>query len=300
MTTPHLDHPLRSKGASLGIVTGVYVAAVAAAALWLYAGPDTPYLLLDTLLADLVATLVVFAGSRVLHNSSCYDAYWSVVPPLLAAYWWAEREPGADAVRFALAAVVLGLWAVRLTGNWVYAWPGLHHEDWRYPMLKEKDPRAEVAVDLLAIHVFPTLQVFAAMLPVYAVTRSDRPWGWLDVAALVLGVGAVLLQLVADTQQHRFARTKQPGQSLDTGLWAWSRHPNYLGEILMWASLALFGLSALPGEWWWQVLGVVGMVAMFLGASIPMMEQRSLERRPGYQEVVDRVPMLLPRPPRRS
>ena len=58
--------------------------------------------------------------------------------------------------------------------------------------------------------------------------------------------------------------------------------------------------SALPGAWWWQVIGVVGMTAMFLGASIPMMEQRSLERRPGYQDVIDRVPMLLPRPPRRS
>lgn len=68
----------------------------------------------------------------------------------------------------------------------------------------------------------------------------------------------------------------------------------------MWVSLLLFGLSALPGQWWWQVIGVVGMVAMFLGASIPMMEKRSLERRPGYQDVIDSVPMLLPRPPRRS
>ena len=131
-------------------------------------------------------------------------------------------------------------------------------------------------------------------------TRSDRAWGLLDVVALVVGVGAVLLQLVSDTQQHRFARTKQPGESLTTGLWAWSRHPNYLGEILMWTSLALFGLSAAPDQWWWQVLGVVAMVAMFLGASIPMMEQRSLERRPGYQDVIDRVPMLLPRPPKRG
>ncbi|WP_348691941.1 DUF1295 domain-containing protein [uncultured Nocardioides sp.] len=290
----------RSRSASLAIVTGLYVVAVAAAAAWLYLGPDTAYLWLDALIADLVATAVVFAGSRIVHNSSCYDAYWSVIPPLLAVYWWLEREPGADGVRFALLSVVLWLWAIRLTANWVYSWPGLHHEDWRYPMLREKNPKVELVVDLMGIHVFPTLQVFAAMLPVYAVTRSERAWGWLDLVALVVGVGAVLLQLVADTQQHRFARTKQPGESLVTGLWAWSRHPNYLGEILMWFSLLLFGLSALPGAWWWQVIGVVGMTAMFLGASIPMMEQRSLERRPGYQDVIDRVPMLLPRPPRRS
>lgn len=292
--------PVRSKSSSLAFITGLYVVAVAAAAAWLYLGPDTAYLWLDALLADLVATAVVFAGSRLVRNSSCYDAYWSVIPPLLALYWWLERDPGADAVRYALVSVVLWLWAVRLTANWVYAWPGLHHEDWRYPMLREKNPKVELPVDLMAIHVFPTLQVFAAMVPVYFVTRSERDWGVLDLVALVVGVGAVLLQLVSDTQQHRFARTKQPGESLTTGLWAWSRHPNYLGEILMWASLALFGLSAAPDQWWWQVLGVVAMVAMFLGASIPMMEQRSLERRPGYQDVIDRVPMLLPRPPRRG
>lgn len=292
--------PVRGKGASLAIITFLYVVAVGAAAAWLYLGPDTAYLWLDALIADLVATAVVFAGSRIVHNSSCYDAYWSVIPPLLAVYWWLEREPGADGVRFALLSVVIWLWAIRLTANWVYSWPGLHHEDWRYPMLRDKNPKVELPVDLMAIHVFPTLQVFAAMLPVYAVTRSDRAWGLLDVVALAVGVGAVTLQLVSDTQQHRFARTKKPGESLTTGLWAWSRHPNYLGEILMWVSLLLFGLSALPGSWWWQVIGVVGMVAMFLGASIPMMEQRSLERRPGYQDVIDSIPMLLPRPPRRS
>ena len=292
--------PARSKGTSLAIITLLYVVATAAAAAWLYLGPDTEWLLLDTFIADLVATLVVFAGSRIVHNSSCYDAYWSVIPPLLALYWWLERDPGADVVRMTLVAVVLWFWAIRLTGNWVYSWPGLHHEDWRYPLLRDKNPSVELPVDLFAIHVIPTCQVFLGMVPVYFVSRSDRPWGWLDVVAVLVGVGAVLLQLVSDTQQHRFARTKQPGQSLDTGLWAWSRHPNYLGEILVWVSFALFGLAAAPDEWWWQPIGAVAMIAMFLGASIPMMEQRSLERRPTYQDVIDRVPMLLPRPPKRS
>lgn len=296
---PHTT-PTRSKGASLAIITLLYVVATAAAAAWLYLGPDTEWLLLDTFLADLVATLVVFAGSRIVRNSSCYDAYWSVIPPLLALYWWLERDPSVDTTRVALVALVLGFWAVRLTGNWVYSWPGLHHEDWRYPLLRDKNPAMALPVDLFAIHVIPTCQVFLGMVPVYFATRSDRPWGWLDVVATVVGLGAVLLQLVADTQQHRFARTKQPGQSLDTGLWAWSRHPNYLGEILVWVSFALFGLSAAPDEWWWQPIGAIAMIAMFLGASIPMMEERSLQRRPGYQDVIDRVPMLLPRPPRRS
>ena len=84
------------------------------------------------------------------------------------------------------------------------------------------------------------------------------------------------------------------------GLWAWSRHPNYLGEIGFWLSMAMFGVAAAPGQWWWLFAGVVVMVAMFLGASIPMMEKRSLERRPHYSDVIKRVPKLLPRPPRKA
>ena len=143
------------------------------------------------------------------------------------------------------------------------------------------------------------LQVFAALLPVYAVTRSGGAVGWLDVVALLLGVGAVTLQLVADTQMQRFAATKQPGDVMDRGLWAWSRHPNYLGELCFWLALALVGLAASPDDAWWIFAGTAAMIAMFLGASIPMMEQRSLERRPAYAAVIERVPMLVPRPPRR-
>ncbi|MGV1087400.1 MAG: DUF1295 domain-containing protein, partial [Mycobacterium sp.] len=88
--------------------------------------------------------------------------------------------------------------------------------------------------------------------------------------------------------------------AMDQGLWAWSRHPNYLGELGFWLSLALFGIAAAPADWWWLFVGVALMVAMFLGASIPLMEKRSLERRPQYQDVIDRVPRLLPRPPRKA
>ena len=85
---------------------------------------------------------------------------------------------------------------------------------------------------------------------------------------------------------------------MDRGLWSWSRHPNYFGEFGFWfaAGAVRRRRVALPTAWWLFV-GAVAMLAMFLGASIPMMEKRSLERRPGYQAVIDRVPRFVPRPP---
>ncbi|MBJ7356752.1 DUF1295 domain-containing protein [Nocardioides sp.] len=279
-----------------------YVVGLGLAALWLFLGPDTGHLWLDGLVADLIATLVVYAASRIHRNSSFYDAYWSVLPPFLALYWFVERSPDATDARFWLLFAVLVAWAVRLTGNWVYAFPGLHHEDWRYGPMKEqaraRAPWLEPVVDLMGIHVIPTLQVFLGMLPVYVVTREGRDLGWLDGVAVLVGLGAVALETVADVQMHRFGRTKQPGQVMDRGLWSWSRHPNYFGEFSFWLALGLFGLAASPSSWW-ALVGAVAMLAMFLGASIPMMEKRSLDRRPAYQDVVDRVPLFVPRPPRK-
>lgn len=289
-----------TRSAALVRVLAAYVVAFAVAALWLYAGPDTGRLWLDGLIADVLATLVVFGFSRGYRNSSFYDPYWSVLPPLLALWWWGESTADVDQVRAWLVIGLITLWAVRLTANWVETFTGLDHEDWRYTMLKDGRSTAQsIVIDFGGIHLVPTLQVFLGMVPVYVVTtRSGRDVGWLDGVALLVGLAAVTLELVADRQMHRFLRTRKPGQVMDRGLWAWTRHPNYLGEITFWLSLALFGLAADPSSWWWVFVGAVAMLALFLGVSIPMMEQRSLERRPAYREVVDRVPMLFPRRPR--
>ena len=85
---------------------------------------------------------------------------------------------------------------------------------------------------------------------------------------------------------------------MDRGLWSWSRHPNYFGEFGFWFAVALFGIAAAPADWWWLIIGAAAILAMFLGASIPMMEERSLARRPAYSDVVDRVSRFVPWPPK--
>ena len=286
-----------SRGASLLRITLAYVIAIAAGLAWLAWGPDTGQLWLDGLIADLVATLVIFAASRIYGNSSTYDAYWSVIPPLLAFYWWVAADAGVNDARWWLMMAVLVAWAIRLTANWVRTFPGMHHEDWRYPMVRERAGKFGLVADLMGIHVFPTLVVFAGLIPVYVVaTRAGQPLGWLDIVAFTVGIAALALETVADLQMHRFLATRTPGQVMQTGVWSWSRHPNYVGECGIWLSMALFGLAAWPGAWW-VFVGAAAMLAMFLGVSIPMMERRSLERRPAYGDVVQRVSRFLPWPP---
>jgi steroid 5-alpha reductase family enzyme len=288
-----------TKSAALVRICAAYVLAI-------YLGGATLYLLdfgplLNALIADLVATVVIFSFSRAYRNSSFYDAYWSVVPPFLALYWLASPADAGVPLRELLVLGLILYWATRLTLNWACHWPGIEHEDWRYGLLKGRAGGRALVTDFMGIHLFPTLQVFAGMLPVYAVyCLGDRPPGWIDLLACLVTGGAITLQMMADFQLHAFLESRRQGQQLATGLWAWSRHPNYFGELGFWFGLLLFGIAAHPQGWYWQATGVVLMTLMFLLASIPMMEKRSLERRPDYQLLIDSVPMLVPRPPKES
>jgi steroid 5-alpha reductase family enzyme len=253
------------------------------------------------LAADVAATLVIFGFSFAFGNSSFYDAYWSVAPPPIAL--WFAFAPGSEGVRERqfLAMTLILLWAVRLTWNWARGWTGLAHEDWRYVDFQRKTGRLYWLVSFTGIHFFPTLIVFAGLLPLWpALATGTRPLGWLDALAAAVTLAGVALEFFADNTLRRFRLANPPpGATCEQGLWAWSRHPNYLGEMLFWIGLALFSLAA-AGFVWWCWIGAVAMVGMFLGASIPMKEARMLERRPAYAERQRRVSLLIPRPPKRA
>jgi steroid 5-alpha reductase family enzyme len=285
------------KTRSILVVMLAYVTALGAA--WAVAaaiGPERPVWALG--LGYLVSALVIYAWSTGVDNGSMFDAWWSVLPPFAAVWLAVGHGAGVPGLRITLVMIVVWIWAVRLTTNWARDWPGLDHEDWRYLELYAKGPKP--LIRLVAVHLFPCFVVFLGSLPlVPALVWGTRSVGALDWIALVIGVAAATIELVADEQMRRFARTKAPGDVMDRGMWRYSRHPNYFGEILFWWSLWLFAVSAAPA-WWWTVIGPLAMVTMFLAASIPMLDDRSRARRPGYAAYADRTSVLVPRPPRRA
>ncbi|MEV4620255.1 DUF1295 domain-containing protein [Asanoa sp. NPDC049573] len=284
-----------SRAGSLSVVFGAYLLAFGAAWAVVALSPPSWHPLLVAFVADLVATLVIFVLSMVVDNASLYDPYWSVAPPVVAA-WWALTTDTGDGLRQAFVLLLVVIWAVRLTGNWTYGWTGLHHVDWRYDQLRATRGRVPWwVVNLGGIQLMPTLVVFLGLLPVWPALAGSRPFGLLDVVAIVVTATAIALETVADLQMHRFAAAAENrGRILATGVWRRTRHPNYLGEIAFWWGLFLFGLAAAP-DWWWTVIGPVAMVVLFVAASIPLMDRRSLERRSGYADHMREVPALLPR-----
>ncbi len=246
--------------------------------------------------ADIAATLVIYAFSRIFRNASFYDTYWSLAPVAIALYWVLGAASG-DAVlaRQILVLTLVFIWAVRLTYNWARQWRGLGHEDWRYADFRRKSKGLFWLVELWGIEMMPTIFVFLGCLSLYpALSAGTGTFGPLDGFAIVVTASAIIIEATADQQLRRFVKTKrQPGQIMTTGLWAYSRHPNYFGEIMFWWGLFLFALAA-NSSYWWAIVGPLALTVLFLVVSIPLMDRRSLDRRPGYDEHMKKVSALIP------
>ena len=247
-------------------------------------------------LADVAATLVVYTTGRIFHNASFYDAYWSVAPPVIALFWAliTLHKDGLSSLQVIILILVF-IWGIRLTYNWARQWQGIKHEDWRYRDLRTATGKWFWLVELIGVDLMPTVIVFMACWPLYpALVTGSKSFGFLDVIAIIVTAGAIGIETVADRQLMQFNRKKQrPDEIMTRGLWAFSRHPNYLGEIMFWWGTFLFGLAA-GLHYWWTIIGALSVTLLFTGISIPLMEKRNLTRRPEYAGIVEKIPLLLP------
>jgi steroid 5-alpha reductase family enzyme len=247
-------------------------------------------------LADVAATIVIFIFSVITNNSSIYDPYWSVAPVPIALFWL--MQPGSNGFanpRHILIFALLCLWALRLTTNWAIRWRGLGHEDWRYEDIRKQTRGFYWPASFLGIHLVPTVLVFLGSLALWP-TLSDRNTSltWLDGVAALVVLTAVTIEGTADFQMQRFRRKPESAeQVIPTGLWSFSRHPNYFGEVLFWWGLYLFVPLAYL-HFWWVIVGPLAILLLFLGASIPLMERHLLAGHPTYVEYQRRVSRFFP------
>jgi len=251
------------------------------------------HVLVSFFLADIAATLVVWGFGILFANSSVYDPYWSVAPIVILAFWMTTRGISFT-ITDILFLVAIIVWAVRLTLNWAIRWKGLNHQDWRYVMLKKKSPRLWFLTNLIGINVMPTIIVFLALIPAYFGIGPERTVNNLTVVGFVICVGAVLIQSFADKQMDFFRKNNSfKNQCIDKGLWRYSRHPNYFGEVSFWWGIWLMQMGVIP-QIWATVIGPAVMTLLFLFISIPMMEKYILTSKSSYSSYQKQVSMFIP------
>ena len=235
----------------------------------------------------------------MLFRSSLYDPFWSVAPPVLLSAWLLSDNPQAIGYLPVAALFVLILvWSLRLTWNWARGWRGLAHQDWRYSDLKQGHPRLWFLINLAGIHLMPTLLVFGGLLAPYHAIRGDsgsRMISWPFFAAGLLAcAGAIAVQALSDQQLLLFRRSSHASDAiLNTGLWKYSRHPNYFGEILFWWGVWMIshGIGNVPV---WSLAGPVAITLLFFFVSVPLMERHLVVSRPSYADYAKSTSMLVP------
>ncbi len=283
-----MDKFKKSRVASFSAVTLIYIAATVVGILVYRILPMSWWLAL--LVADVVATVFVFGFSVALGNASVYDPYWSVQPPVIIAAFAVGQGLTELGV---LVTAAIALWAVRLTANWAYTFGNLTHQDWRYTMLKEKTGSLYPIVNFVGIHMVPTLVVWGCVLPAVHAIREELSANTGSILFIGLSVLAMLMQGVSDVQMHSYRQHRDTPFNR-RGLWKYSRHPNYLGEILMWWGIALAVVCADPDAAY-LCLGALANTLLFLLVSIPLADGRQ-SRKEGFAEYKAETRMLLPIP----
>jgi len=246
-------------------------------------------------MADLVGTITIFLFSMVFNNSSLYDPYWSVKPLVIAVFYFLQVPPGSETLCQLLTLTAVFLYALRLTTNFYKGWTGLGHEDWRYQNFRKQFPRMYWPVSFLGIHFFPSVMVYLGCIPFLIIFNESVVFPALSLIGLFITFVSVFLAYTADKQLHRFkANPENKGRIIQSGLWAKSRHPNYLGEILTWWGLFMVALGY-GLEYWWTGIGALTITIMFMFISIPMIEKKMIKNKPGYAQVQKEIPVIFPK-----
>lgn len=280
-----------SRKQSFIIIGIIYLlAAAAGVATYIFTRPLGAFWI-RLLFSDVAATVVTFIFSLIFKNASVYDPYWSV-QPIVILIGFSIGQRLTPIKLFLLLAVLL--WGIRLTANWGYTFKSMAYEDWRYRMLREKTGKAYQIVNLVGIHMVPTLVVYLCTLPAAAVMLGSAKGNLLGFVGIAISVGATVLQGVSDVQMHKFKRSGKGG-FIRSGLWKHSRHPNYLGEILMWWGVGICAVSVLGVSFAYLFAGAIANTLLFFLVSIPMADGKQ-SKKAGYAEYRAETRSLLPIP----
>jgi steroid 5-alpha reductase family enzyme len=204
---------------------------------------------------------------------------------------------GEPDLRTTLVAAMVMIWSLRLA-TFLFQRISKAGSDSRFDDIKNRPQKFFMAWTLQGLWVLLTA---AAALAV--ITGGARePLGAIGIAGIALWSFGILIEIVADRQKTKFKDDPDnEGKFINVGLWAWSRHPNYFGEIMLWTGMAIVAVPVLQGWQWATLISPVFVTFLLTKVSgIPALEEKADKRWGGqddYEEFKRRTPVLIPKPP---
>lgn len=255
-------------------------------------------ILLSSAGALLLLMLTLWALSLPLRDVSIVDPCWGLGFAIIAWIAFAAGEGYHE--RSLLLAVLVSIWGLRLSGHLLVRRLTIGREDPRYTAMRARygGPRFPLT-SLGVVFLLQGALIWVVSLPVQVSAVRFDPLGVLDWVGVGVWAVGIFFEVVGDEQLRRFtADPANQGRVMDRGLWRYTRHPNYFGDIMVWWGIYLIALSA--GGAWWIIVGPLVNSILLIMVSGQRHLEAYLSKRPGYADYVTRTSGLVPLPPRRA
>lgn len=241
----------------------------------------------------LAIAFVVWVASLALNNASIVDPVWSLLF-VAAAFTYAAATDAPDGARRVLILVLVTAWGLRLSGYLAWrAWG--EPEDKRYQRMRRKQNPGFAWKSLFTVFVLQGVLAWIVSLPLLAAVDGGGGLNPLDFLGIALWLVGFVFEAGGDYQLARFLGDEaNAGKVLRSGLWRYTRHPNYFGNFAMWWGMFLIGLAA---GGWWSVVGPALMTYLLLKVSgVAMLERNIDETRPKYRDYIESTNAFFPGP----
>lgn len=236
---------------------------------------------------------IVYVPSNAAKTEHYFDLTGSATYITVTAVALALSD-GLDA-RAIIVGVMVIVWALRL-GSFLFRRVRRDGRDGRFDEIKVDPLRFLMTWTLQGLWVLLTAACALAIIT----GNERRSIGWIAIVGIVVWVAGFSIEVIADRQKAAFRRDPQnAGRYITSGLWAWSRHPNYFGEIVLWLGIAIVALPVLSGWRWVTLISPLFVILLLTRVSgIPMLEARAQKRwgdEKAFQEYFTSTSQLIPR-----
>lgn len=250
----------------------------------------------ENLIAVVGLHSVVWLVSLVRRDVSIVDLFWGVGFAVIA--WRSTLSTDSNGSLTWLLVVLVTLWAVRLSAYLTWRNWG-QPEDRRYRAMRDSWGSRFPLVSYFTVFLLQAVLTWIVALPLQLGAMSDSEIGWIALIGTTIWAVGLTFETVGDLQLARFkADPENQGKVMDRGLWAWTRHPNYFGDFLVWWGIYLISLQA--GFVWWGLVGPIVMSILLMKVSGVTLLEKSLNKRvDGYAEYASRTNAFFPALPRK-
>eukprot|EP00002_Diphylleia_rotans_P019440 TRINITY_DN3762_c0_g6_i1.p1 TRINITY_DN3762_c0_g6~~TRINITY_DN3762_c0_g6_i1.p1 ORF type:complete len:343 (-),score=44.94 TRINITY_DN3762_c0_g6_i1:234-1262(-) len=238
-------------------------------------------------LSFILVAVVFWISNLVMRSCWIIDPYWQFVPPLLYAFYATHKTAAVSFLHLRpLACLVLtGIWGTRLLYNYFRReeWRVGIREDWRFAEFRKRWPWNWWWMSFFMAFFDQQLMLYAMTLPYWAAFSADIDFAWTDALGIAISIIGITVETYADYQLRQFVleneRRKAKNQPvvplLESGLWYYSRHPNYFGEISFWWGIFCFSIAV---DQTWTVVGALTITSLFVFGSIRLTESYAANR----------------------